>query len=103
MARLPNGLQGLDEHQCTIFDSRIVWEVSVPMNLDVMQSVAGTGEVERTGERVDEVRTYHFLAPTNEAFVRAIVAERFGRTRIVGEITFKPLVKIDGEASFSHK
>lgn len=102
MSLLPNGPKGLDAHGCSVYGNRLVWEVTIPMNLDVVQSVPGTGEVERTGEKVDEVRIFHFIA-TTEGLCRAAVTERFSGTRIVGEILFKPIGSVDGEVSYCHK
>lgn len=56
---------------CTVFDRRKVYEIVTHAVLDEVQSVHGTGEVERTGRTVGEQRVYHVIA-TSKALARAM-------------------------------
>lgn len=104
MAKLPSGINGRTEHDGSVWgDTRIVWEVTASFNLPEMQSVYGTGEVERTGKYVCTERTYHFIAPADDTIIKAFFTERFRYMSVVGEPVYRPLYAIDGEISFTNK
>lgn len=55
-----------DERGHWSYDSRKVFEIVFNCRMPVVQSVMYTGEVERTGQYVEEDRTMHVLALTEQ-------------------------------------
>jgi hypothetical protein len=104
MSLLAEGCPGRTVHGGSCYGAAaVVWEVTIPMNLPVVQSVLYTGEVQKTGETVNETRVYHFIGPAEIGFVKALVASRFAHTTIIGEIIYRPMAAIDGRVEFGHK
>lgn len=79
----------------TVYDKRKVFEIEAVAVLDEVQSVYGTGEVERTGRKITETRTYHIIA-TDETLAGTLFAKQYSsdRYRVTG---VKALFVIDGE------
>lgn len=103
MAYIDSKQPGRTVHNCTVYDARKVYALTVSMRLDVVQSVYGTGEVEKTGEKVTEVRVYHVLAKS-EAMARALFAEKWGNSTLSPAVlvSVDTLFTIDGEISHGH-
>lgn len=84
-------------HNGSVYGMRKVYEIVTDALLDEVHSVAGTGEVEKTGRQVTERRIYHVIAKS-EDMARALFAEQhssyFGRFPLV---SIKSLCVIDGE------
>lgn len=81
----------------------VVWQVDISLNLPEVQSVFGTGEVQRTGKFVLERRTYHLLAGDDPVLAKAGALALFPGDNIVGDIVVKPLCMIDGSLHFGRK
>lgn len=86
----------------TVYDRRKVYEIVASATLDEVQSVWGTGEVERTGRKVTEDRTYHIVA-VDEDLARALFEKHWG-----GEfqghtlVSIRSLFVLDGEITTGH-
>lgn len=89
-------------HNGSVFDTRQVFEVTSSALLDEVQSVFGTGEVERTGRKVQETRVYHVIALT-EPLARALFEDRYGRYGRHTVLTVRALFTIDGEITAGHR
>lgn len=95
---------GRTVYNCTVYDARKLYEVTLHMDLPEVQSVYGTGEVERTGRIVTEDRVYHIVA-TSDAMARALVTEKWCGPHSPRAVilTLRVLFVIDGEISYGHK
>jgi len=86
----------------TIYDKRKVYEVTYIAVLDEVQSVWGTGEVERTGNTVIKDMTYHVIADSEE-LARALCTKRWGSEFLRHTLkSIKLLFVIDGEISIGN-
>lgn len=91
---------GRTMHNGSVYGARKVYEVITSAVLDVVQSVYGTGEVEKTGQRVTEQRTYHIIADSEE-LARALYFKRWGSEfQRHTLISIKPLFVIDAEINY---
>lgn len=101
MAHFDPEQPGRTVHNGSTYDERKVYEVTASALLDEVQSVYGTGEVEKTGRKINEVRVYHLIAK-NEALARALFAQHYSAERYLVR-TVRALFTIDGEISTGHK
>lgn len=84
----------------TVYDKRKVFEIVAEATLDEVQSVPFTGEVERTGRKITETRTYHMVA-VDETLAGTLFAKNYSGERY-RVISVKALFCIDGEITTGH-
>lgn len=93
---------GRTVHNCTVYDARKVYEITTMALLDVCASHP-SGEVEKTGEVVNEKRVYHVIA-TSDDLAHALFKEKWGsKFQRHTLIDIRPLFCIDGEINYGHK
>ena len=92
---------GRTVYNSSVYDARKVYEIVARMNLPEVQSVWGSGEVERTGRIVTEDRTYHVIA-TDETLAGTLFAKNHISTDY-SLVSVKPLLVIDGEITTGHR
>lgn len=87
----------------TVYDRRKLYEIKAGAILDEVQSVWGTGEVEKTGATVNEKRVYHVIA-TSEDLAVALFKQNWGSPfQRHTLLSVRVLFVIDAEIETGHR